>query len=104
MHLKKLLVHQSLMRDQETKDGMQYSPKPRCQASYQRLHSRGVVIAVPITIPSGHQATPCCVNAFHSYRALWVAAEFSPLLLGTKIDFTYILTYLITYSMEKSPS
>jgi hypothetical protein len=37
------------------------SPTPRCDASCQGLHGTGVVIAVLLTIPSGHQAALHCI-------------------------------------------
>jgi hypothetical protein len=39
----------------------------------------GGKIAVPRTIPSGHQAAPRCIYAFHPYGALWVVTVISPI-------------------------
>jgi hypothetical protein len=41
-----------------------------------------VVMAVPPTIPLGHQAAPRCIYAFHPYGALWVVTFISLLLMG----------------------
>jgi hypothetical protein len=47
-------------------------PKPRCEVSCQWLHGTGVVIAVLLTIPLGHQAAPRHIYAFHPHGDLWV--------------------------------
>jgi hypothetical protein len=60
-------------------------PKPRCEALCQGLHGTGVVIAVLLTIPSGHQAVPHHTNAFHLYGALQVVSLF-PISCGTKME------------------
>jgi hypothetical protein len=50
------------------------------------LHGTGVVIAVLLMIPSGHQAAPCCINAFHPYGAIQVVTVCSPFLVRQKME------------------
>jgi hypothetical protein len=42
------------------------------------------MIAVSLTIPLGHQAAPCHIDAFHPYGALQVVTVCSPFLVGQK--------------------
>jgi len=55
---------------------------PKCEASCQGLQGTVVVTAVPLTIPSKHQAAPRCIYAFQPYVAQWVETGTSPLFMG----------------------
>ena len=45
---------------------------------------------MPLTIPSGHQAAPSCIYAFHPYGALQVVTVASPLLVGPKTESSIV--------------
>jgi hypothetical protein len=61
-------------------------PKPRCEASSQRLHVIEVVKAVLRTIPSGHRAWPHRIYAFYLHGALRVVTVSFPDSCETNID------------------
>jgi hypothetical protein len=59
-----------------------HPPTPRCEVLCQGMYDTGVVIAVLLMIPSGYQAAPSCIYAYHLEGALWVVTVISPLHVG----------------------
>jgi hypothetical protein len=60
-------------------------PKPRCEALCRGLRGTGVVIAVSLMIPWGHQAAPRHIYAFQPYGTLRVVTDYFPSSRGVNV-------------------